>query len=255
MIRSFPWSRYSKKLAARIDNPKNCGCFTPEEASARQMRLIIGREGDVSLGNALCFYWLVDESDGVIVDVKYRVFGGSALIGAADAACELLLRKNYDQARRIGAELIDKQLRDKGDESAFPEEASSHLNLVLSAIEDAVEKCAGIPFAEVYTAPPLSTEMAEGSVYPGWHELSIKQKIAVIEEVIANDIRPYIELDAGGVQVVNLIDDRELIIAYQGACTTCYSATGATLSAIQQILRAKVHPDLIVSPDWNLLKV
>jgi NifU-like protein len=244
---------FSKKLAARIDNPKNYGWFTQEEATARQMRLVTGREGDASLGNLLCFYWLVDENDGVIVDVKCQVFGGPALMGAADATCELLLRKNYDQARRISAELIDKHLRDPSGERAFPEKSSSCLNLVISAIEDAVEKCMDIPYVEVYVAPPLSTEMGEGSVYPGWSALSIAQKIGVIEEVIANDIRPYIELDAGGVQVLNLVDDRELIIAYQGACTSCHSATGATLHAIQQILRAKVHPDLVVTPDISFL--
>ena len=80
-------------------------------------------------------------------------------------------------------------------------------------------------------------------------ELSLKKKIAVIEEVMDRDIRPYIALDGGGVTVLNLIGDKELSIAYQGSCTSCYSSIGTTLSYIQQVLRAKVHPDIVVVPE------
>ena len=80
-----------------------------------------------------------------------------------------------------------------------------------------------------------------------------EQKIGVIEEVISTEIRPYIEFDAGGVQIVDLVHDRELIIAYEGACSSCHSATGATLNAIQEILRAKVDKTLLVVPDPSFL--
>jgi NifU-like protein len=249
----FAWARYSKKLVAKIENPKFVGYFTPEEAQARQMRFVVGREGQISDGNAVAFYWLVDETDGVIADVKFQVFGASALIGAAESACELLIRKNYDQAKRISADLIDRQVRDKGSEEAFPPETGGHLNLVLGAIEAAAEQCTGIPLAEMYEAPPILLDAEGQGGYPGWKELSKEQKLAVIEEIINREIRPYIELDAGGIQIVNFIDEKELIIAYQGSCTSCYSATGATLSAIQQILRTKVDPEIIVTPDLGSL--
>lgn len=64
-------------------------------------------------------------------------------------------------------------------------------------------------------------------------------------------MRPYIALDAGGIEVINLIEDKQVIIAYQGSCTSCYSSIGTTLSYIQQTLRAKVHPDLVVIPDMD----
>jgi NifU-like protein len=193
-------------------------------------------------------YLLVDEADGIIADAKFEAFGPTALIGAAEVACELLIRKNYDQAKRLSADLIDRQVRDKNEENAFPNDVSVYLNLVLLAIEEAVKQCMDIPLSDVYVASPIISPNESNGGYPGWKELSQKQKLALIEEVIANDIRPYIELDAGGVQVVDLIDDRELIIVYQGSCTTCYSATGSTLTAIQQILRGKISPDLIVTP-------
>lgn len=250
----YPWAFYSKKLKSKIENPKFAGSFTQEQASERQMRLVIGREGQVSDGNAVAFYWLVDENDGIIADVKFRVFGASALIGAAEGASELLIRKNYDQAKRISAELIDRQMRDKSDKEAFPQETGTYLNLVLAAIEAATDQCSDIPFAETYAAPPMSFDTSSHGEYPGWKELSTQAKIAVIEEIIHREIRPYIELDAGGVQIIDLIEGKQLVIAYQGSCTSCHSATGATLNAIQQILQAKVSPEIIVVPDLSSLQ-
>lgn len=250
----FPWAKYSKKLTTKIENPRNFGKFEEEESTQRGMRLAIGKEGRLEDGNLVHLYWLVDKDDGIIVDVKFLVFGQSALIGAAEAACELLIGKNYDQAKRVSSDLLDTHLRDRSEECAFPKETYPHLNLVLGAIEHAAEQCLDIPFAETYVASPVPShigEVLEGG-YPGWLDLPLKKKIAVIEEVLNLDVRPYIALDAGGVEVLNLLNDKEVIIAYQGSCTSCYSAVGTTLSYIQQVLRAKVHPQLIVVPDMEM---
>ena len=72
---------------------------------------------------------------------------------------------------------------------------------------------------------------------------------SVIEEVLDRDIRPYIALDGGGVELLNLLQDKEVIIAYQGTCTSCFASAGTTLSYIQQVLRAHVHPELDVVPN------
>jgi NifU-like protein len=243
-----PWFYYSKKLIHKIEKPRHGGFFSQEEAQERGMRLVIGKQGNLKNGNVVGLYLLVDESDGVIADAKFQVFGQSALIGAAEAACEVLIRKNYDQARRLTADLIDKQVRDKNEVAAFPEETYPYLNLILDAIEQAAEQCLDIPFTEIHPPIPLETKKIDEEGYPDWNRLNREQKIAVIEEVISTEIRPYIELDAGGVQIVDLVNDRELIIAYEGACTSCHSATGATLNAIQEILKAKVDKNLQVIP-------
>lgn len=249
LIKRFPWAEYSKKVAAKIENPKNVGFFSEEEAKARQMRVARGKCGSIEEGNCVELYWLVDPEDGMIVDALFQVYGETPLIAAAEAASELVIHKYYDQARRIGAELLDKHLRDKSDTPAFPDSVASHLNLVVDALEEAALACFDIPLPAAYVSPlPKDVEVLEGG-YPGWQELTIEQKLHVIEEVIKEDIRPYIELDGGGIEVINLLNDREVIISYQGSCTSCFSSTGATLSYIQQTLRAKVHPDLTVVPD------
>ncbi len=252
-INPFPWALYSKKLIAKIENPRNVGYFSAEDAKARGMRLIEAVSGDKALGNYLKLYWLVDEDDGIIVDAKFQVFGQTALIGASDAACEVVIGKNYDQARRIGVDIIDKLFRDRQDESAFPKETFPHLNLVIEALEHGASQCTDIPFAANYVAPPVPSDEGIGPAteYPGWKELSLKQKLLVIEEVLSKEIRPYIALDGGGVEVLNLLNDQEVVIAYQGSCTSCFSSTGATLSYIQQVLQHRIYPDLIVVPNFD----
>lgn len=251
LISVFPWYCYSKKLASKIDYPRCVGSFGKEESEARGMRLAEASDGSFEDGNLVTLYWLVDKDDGIIVDARFQVFGQTALIGAAESACELLVGKNYDQAKRVSVELIDRQVRDKSDQPAFPRETYPHLNMVLTAIEIAAEQCNDLPIAMSYTAPPVPMGASEASHggYPGWIDLPLKQKITVIEEVLDQDVRPYIALDAGGVHVLNLLNDKELVISYSGSCTSCYSSIGTTLSFIQQILRNKVYADLVVIPD------
>lgn len=251
LVKQFVWSRFNKKVQLRIDLPYCVGSFDKVTADERGLHLAVSSEGSQVDGNKIQFFWLVDKTDGVVIDCRFQLFGNTALIGAAEIACELIVGKNYDQARRISADLIDKHVREKSDVPSFPEETYGHINLVVDAIELAAEQCSGLPLAENYVAPPVTgheIKFIEGG-YPGFKELTLKQKLAVIEDVIAREVRPYIELDAGGIEVINLINDTEVIISYKGSCTSCHSSTGATLSYIQQTLRSQVSEELTVTPD------
>lgn len=234
--------QFSKKLREKIERFRFSGKFTAAEAKEKNMRLVVGQEGKVKL------YWLVDETDGVIADAKFAAFGPPALLAAAEIASEMAIRKNYDQASRLSADLIDQHVRDKKENPAFPKECHPLLNQVLSAIDDAVQQCTDIPYATTgYDTTPIEWDELPGGI-PEWETFSTEKKIYLIEEVIDKEIRPYIELDAGGVKVVDLKENGEVLISYQGACTTCHSSTGSTLSAIQQILKARLHPALTVVP-------
>jgi NifU-like protein len=249
------WNTFSKKLSQKIQNLRHAGFFSEDEAKERGMRLAVGKEGEWKRARLVHIYLLVDESDGVIADAKFQAFGPSALIGAAETACELLMRKTYDQAGRFTAELLDKQVRDKPEIFVFPKESFGCLNCVVDAVMQATQMCRDISLPQHPIATPLDPSSAkEVSMHQDWHLLNKEQKIAAIEQVIANDIRPYIELDEGGIEIVDLANERELIIAYQGACRSCYASTGSTLQAIEEILRTKLHPQLFVTPDSSFLK-
>lgn len=245
------WKSYSNLLKERILNPRNLGSFK-ENAGAMQEMRIVTAEGEFK-GNRLRVSIVVDETDGVIADAKFVCFGESALIGAADATAEVLLRKTYDQARRLTADLIDRKVRDFTNIPAFPKEADPLMNLVLSVIEEATEKCADISLKDPSVAPPVPGEKTGEGGHPNWHLFSPDEKLDHIKEVIRDEIQPYIELDAGGIEVAAFNDEKEIIIAYQGACTSCPSSTGATLDAIQQILRSRLSSTLTVKPDLSLL--
>jgi NifU-like protein len=247
----YPWAFYGKKLSQKIHYPQFIGFFKQSDIEGRALRLVIGRRGGLSDGHQIALYWLVDEMDGVIADIRYQMMGPSVLIGALEAACQFLLRKNYDQARRMSGDLIDREVRDKADEEAFPTQFYGYLNLVLDAVEEAAEQCMDIPIDETELISPLPPEMISGNGIEGWENLSQKEKLGIIEQVIQTEIRPYIELDAGGVQIIDLSEEHQLTIAYQGSCTSCHSATGSTLNAIQQILQAKVYPFIRVIPDLS----
>lgn len=243
-----PWKRYSQKIHNRLERPLYCGLFHPEDTKDRGMRLVVARACLPEEAIRLALYWLVDEIDGVIADAKFQAVGPTGLIAVSDASCELALRKNYDQVSRFSAELMERHLLE-GRRGAFKEWAP-FFNLVMEAIDLAVEQCQGIPFTSTYEATPLEEDLGEipGGL-PGWEEWPYEKKMAILEEVVDREIRPYIELDAGGVKILKLEANGEVKIAYEGACTSCYASTGSTLSAIQKILRSRVHPSLRVIPE------
>lgn len=245
----LPWGRYSKKLVQRLDSLRSCGFISSEEALARDMRLVVGHAGSLQDGNVVALYWLVDRDDGIITEAKYQVFGQTALLAAAEIACELLVGKNYDQARRIQADLIDRHVRDKSDVAAFPKETFILTNMVIDAIDEAAAQCSDLPLPQAYVAMPAPSHIVTGDGYPGWDDLTLKQQLGIVQEVLDQHIRPYIALDDGGVEVIKLVEGRKVFIAYQGSCTSCYSSVGSTLSYIQQVMRARVHPDIEVIPE------
>ncbi|MBF8263045.1 MAG: iron-sulfur cluster assembly protein nifU [Parachlamydiales bacterium] len=250
MLKTSIWEQYSKKIRERLDKPLYAGKFSAIEAKERGMRLVQGQAGwGITI---VCFYWLVDESDGMIADAKFQAIGPTALIAAADACCEIVLRKNYDQVSRLTADLLDRHLRDRLDHSAFPDQCARSLNIVIEAIDVCVQNCFDIPFVESFDATPIDEGDGEVAIeIPGWEQMGDEQKLSIIEGVLDKEIRPYIALDAGGIRVLGLNDGREVRILYEGACASCPSSMGSTLSAIQRVLRSRVHPSLFVIPEWN----
>ena len=232
---AHPWQLYTPKLVQTILYPKCVGVLEPRLG----MRLIVGEEGSKALGNFISLTLLVDEEDGMIVDAKFKVLGETALVGAAEILCGLIIGKTYTQAVRVTADMIDQKVG-----GGFPEETYPHLNLSLSALEDACAQAGDIP---VSVTTPLSQEVLASGNYPEWSVMTEGERLSLIEGVIDQEVRPYIELDEGGITLVSL-EELTLKIAYQGSCTTCPSSFGSTLHSIEHILRMKVHPTLAVVP-------
>src|SRR5690606_9226830 len=114
--------------------------FTAKQAEEKRMRLVTGSDGTVEQKKIIKLYLLIDESDGIIADCKFQVLGPMCLIAVGEVFLEMVIQKNYDQAYRITADLIEKKLQDSS-QCRLPHIALSSINMVLSAMENAYEKC------------------------------------------------------------------------------------------------------------------
>jgi len=68
-----------------------------------------------------------------------------------------------------------------------------------------------------------------------------------IEELMDTYVRPALAGDGGGLELI-AIDGNVVTIRYQGACGSCPTSTQNTLSAIENLLRNKVDPDIVLQP-------
>jgi NifU-like protein len=82
-----------------------------------------------------------------------------------------------------------------------------------------------------------------------WKDLSHEEKINKVEEVLEEEIRPFVARDGGGVRLIEIRGDDQVVIAYEGACRGCFAATTSTLAVIQEILREKIFSNIIVVPE------
>ena len=70
-------------------------------------------------------------------------------------------------------------------------------------------------------------------------------KLAQINELLDDRIRPYLAGDGGWLEVVSL-EGSQLNIRYEGACGSCPSSLTGTLMAIENMIREEIDPDIEV---------
>lgn len=58
-------------------------------------------------------------------------------------------------------------------------------------------------------------------------------------------VRPALAGDGGGIELIE-VDDKIVRIKYQGACGSCPTSTASTMAAIQNLLKDKIDPELVV---------
>lgn len=70
-------------------------------------------------------------------------------------------------------------------------------------------------------------------------------KLAQINELLDERIRPYLASDGGWLEIIELTDT-ELRIRYEGACGSCPSSLTGTLMAIENMIKEEIDPNLTV---------
>jgi Fe-S cluster biogenesis protein NfuA len=75
----------------------------------------------------------------------------------------------------------------------------------------------------------------------------LPEDLRQIEEILDRTIRPGLQADGGGLEVISYVDN-QLSVRYQGACGGCPSSMFGTLQAINSILQHEFDPDIEVIP-------
>ncbi len=84
-----------------------------------------------------------------------------------------------------------------------------------------------------------------------FEKMTLVQKIKAIDTVVDENLRQFLIMDGGNMEVVDVKDGEEYIdiyIRYLGACNGCASSTTGTLFAIENTLKEKLSSRIRVLP-------
>jgi NifU-like protein len=311
------WDEYSNKVADLMNNPKNMGEITTEQAEEMGGKLIVADFGAESCGDAVRLYWVVNPNTDVIMDSKFKSFGCGTAIASSDTMAELCKYKTVQEAVKITNIDVELAMRDTPDVPSVPPQkmhcsvmaydvikkaAAQYMNVDMESFEEEVIvcECARVTLdtlKEVIRLNDLTTveqitdytkagAFCKSCIRPGGHEakdiylvdlleeyerekmaktaeemksggpvdfanMTIVQKLKVVEQVIDTNIRQMLIMDGGDMEVLDIKENGEhfdIYIRYLGACNGCASADTGTLFAIENILKEKCHENIRVLP-------
>lgn len=127
-----------------MNDPKNLGEITQEEADALNAKLIVADYGAESCGDAVRLYWAVDKETEKIVKARFKSFGCGTAIASSDMMVELCLGKTVDEAVKITNLDVEAALRDDPDTPAVPPQKMHCSVMAYDVIKEAVALYKGI---------------------------------------------------------------------------------------------------------------
>ncbi|RLA70961.1 MAG: iron-sulfur cluster assembly scaffold protein NifU [Epsilonproteobacteria bacterium] len=138
------WDEYSDKVTDLMNNPKNMGEITEEEAKEMEARLIVADFGAESCGDAVRLYWAVEPETDVILKSKFKSFGCGTAIASSDTMAELCLGKSVDEAVKITNIDVELAMRDNPDTPAVPPQKMHCSVMAYDVIKKAAAQYKGV---------------------------------------------------------------------------------------------------------------
>jgi NifU-like protein len=268
---------YTDKVKDHFLNPRNVGVI--ENADG------VGEVGSIACGDALTFYFKLDES-GKIKDATFQTFGCASAIASSSALTEMVKGKTLEEAKRITNEDIAEYLgglpKEKMHCSVMGRDA---LEKAISCYLDEPEKeidgeivceCFGVTDREiervvrenhVSTIEGVTDYVKAGGGCGNCHDriqeiiddilgkkkvvpkkapaLTNLQKIRLIEESIEREINPTLKKDAGRLELIDVDGDR-VLVRMGGSCASCVKSPVTLKHYVESKLRELVAPDLVV---------
>ena len=138
------WDEYSNKVADLMNNPKNMGEITEEQAEKMGARLIVADFGAESCGDAVRLYWAVDPDTDKILSSKFKSFGCGTAIASSDTMAELCRDKTVDEAVKITNIDVELAMRDTPDTPAVPPQKMHCSVMAYDVIKKAAAQYKGV---------------------------------------------------------------------------------------------------------------
>jgi len=267
---------YTDKVKDHFLNPRNVGVI--ENADG------VGEVGSIACGDALTFYFKLDEN-GKIKDAKFQTFGCASAIASSSALTEMVIGKTLDEAAKITNDDIARYLgglpKEKMHCSVMGREAlekaiACHRGEAAKIVEgEIVCECFGVTDRDIErvvrenrlkTIEDVTDYIKAGGGCGKCHDriqeiidsvlgarlvpvkpkvLTNLQKIKLIEESIEREINPNLKKDAGRLELVD-VDGNRVIVRLGGTCATCAKSHITLKHYVENKLRELVSQELVV---------
>ncbi len=152
---------------------------------------------------------------------------------AEDASGNVLAKSIFDVGEVVSVFYMDKMITVEKTDEAEWDEILPELAVPIRAAEPVL----------VSRSNGYSASAAVGGAIAA--AVSDDPKLAAINELLDDRIRPYLAGDGGWLEVLELADNT-LRIRYEGACGSCPSSLTGTLMAIENLIREEIDPEICV---------
>ena len=161
-------------------------------------------------------------------------YGTSHSFDAAEKAADNALAKSiFEIGEVVSVFYMDKMITVEKTDDADWDEILPLLAVPIRAAEAIVTTNGGSGSAAAAVGGAIAAAASDNPV------------IAQINELLDERIRPFLASDGGWLEILDL-EDKTLKIRYQGACGSCPSSLTGTLSAIENMIRDEIDPEIEV---------
>ena len=268
---------YTDKVKDHFLNPRNVGVI--EDADG------VGEVGSIACGDALTFYFKLDEN-GKIKDATFQTFGCASAIASSSALTEMVKGLTLEEAKKITNEDIADYL------GGLPKEKMHCSVMGRDALEKAITcyrgepekevegeivcECFGVTDREIErvvqennltTIEDVTDYVKAGGGCGNCHDriqeiidailgttrpvkekkpaLTNLQKIKLIEESIEREINPTLKKDAGHLELID-VDGNRVLVRLGGTCASCAKSPVTLKHYVESKLRELVSPEIVV---------
>ena len=238
--------KYSAKFEEIASGIKHRGAYYQEDAGEKGMALLEAKFKDTKL------YWLVDLKEDRIFSARFFAYGGKVSLVIGETLCTMVEGLTVEEACSLLKSDVEAQLRDEAEVPSVPEtkmKAFDTVEELLKIVKEQYPSAKGVAIASASIDKADFQSTTElNLVAQAWLGLTKEEQKEQIEIVLDEHIRPALMNDGGNVQVLDVTDGEKILVQYQGACGSCGSSLGATLSFMESTLRKHIYNELNVVP-------